>query len=82
MSDKAERLLKERIKLGEDVFADVSVWTVPERVRGSTHRYKYALAYVVAGKGDHRHLGTVEAPYVFVSIDQLIDDFWTDVTQL
>jgi Family of unknown function (DUF6516) len=49
-----------------------------------------ALAYVVdgewvlrydneAGKGDHRHMGTEEVPYVFVSVDQLLDDFLADV---
>jgi hypothetical protein len=32
-----------------------------------------------AGKGDHRHLGTREMPYVFVSVDQLLDDFLADV---
>ena len=32
-----------------------------------------------AGKGDHRHGGTEEMPYVFVSVDQLFDDFLADV---
>jgi len=32
-----------------------------------------------AGKGDHRHVGEKETPYVFVSIDQLLDDFLADV---
>jgi hypothetical protein len=32
-----------------------------------------------AGKGDHRHVGTKEMPYVFVSVDQLLDDFLADV---
>ena len=31
------------------------------------------------GKGDHRHVGTQEMPYVFVSVDQLLDDFLADV---
>jgi hypothetical protein len=31
------------------------------------------------GKGDHRHVGTHEMPYVFVSVDQLLDDFLADV---
>lgn len=46
------------------------------------HSLKYRLAYVVegecvlrydneAGKGDHRHVGTNETPYAFVSIDKL-----------
>ena len=32
-----------------------------------------------AGKGDHRHLGMREAPYTFVSVDRLLDDFLSDV---
>ena len=31
------------------------------------------------GKGDHRHFNEVEAPYIFVSIDRLLDDFQHDV---
>jgi hypothetical protein len=48
------------------------------------------LAYVVrgecvlcydneAGKGDHRHLGAVEAPYHFTTPAQLLAEFWSDV---
>ncbi len=59
-------------------------------MRGSSHSYKYRLAYVVQGrcvlrydnepgKGDHRHLGEAEQPYTFVSVDQLLDDFLADV---
>jgi hypothetical protein len=32
-----------------------------------------------AGKGDHRHIGAKERPYGFVSVDQLLDDFFADV---
>jgi hypothetical protein len=32
-----------------------------------------------AGKGDHRHIGGVETPYGYFSIDQLLADFWRDV---
>jgi hypothetical protein len=31
------------------------------------------------GKGDHRHLGGVEAPYRFRSLERLLADFWRDV---
>jgi hypothetical protein len=32
-----------------------------------------------AGKGDHKHLGENEIPYVFDTIQTLLDDFWNDV---
>lgn len=50
------------------------------------HGYKYLAAYVVngvrvvgfdneRGKGDHCHLDGQELPYIFVDVDQLIEDF-------
>ena len=44
---KAELLLQERHEVGDHAFAELRVWRVPEPVRGSTHEYKYSLAYVV-----------------------------------
>jgi len=87
---KAELLLRERIILAESAFAEIRVWRVPSPVRGSAHDYKYALAYVVggicvlrydneAGKGDHRHLGSVETSYRFTTPERLLADFWEDV---
>ena len=89
---KAQLLLKERHQLRADVFVELRIWLAPKSVRGSVHRFKYALAYVVAGvcvlrydneagKGDHRHVGAVETEYRFTTPDQLLADFWRDVDQ-
>lgn len=86
---KAELLMRER-RLLEIGFIEVVVWKLPQPSGGSAHRFKYRLAYVVdgkcvlrydneAGKGDHRHRGTRELPYRFESVDQLLDDFLSDV---
>lgn len=68
------------------------VWHLPEEpVPGSQHLYKYRLYYGCSGrrdigydnergKGDHRHYGDNEVPYEFVGFEQLIDDFFADVT--
>jgi hypothetical protein len=80
-------LLRERRVLGEGRFAEIVIWRVPSLVRGSTHEFKYRLAYVVdgvrvlrfdneTGKGDHRNVGEQQEPYAFVSPERLIDDFW------
>ncbi|AUB79604.1 toxin-antitoxin system TumE family protein [Candidatus Thiodictyon syntrophicum] len=69
---------------------EMVVWRVPAPVPPSGHGYKYRLVYVVngeravgfdneRGKGDHMHLGHQEAPYVFVDVDRLIDDFIREV---
>ncbi len=87
---RAELLLKERFRLDEDRFVELVIWTVPEPVPGSSHRFKYRLALVEhgictvrfdneAGKGDHRHDGTRETSYRFASIEDLQADFWIAV---
>lgn len=87
---KAELLLRERHQVDAAAFVELRIWRVPSPVRGSTHDYKYSLAYVVAGhcvlrydneagKGDHRHFGDRETPYVFTTPARLLADFWRDV---
>lgn len=87
---KATLLLKERHAVDREAFAELLVWKVPAPVRGSTHSFKYSLAFVVSGlcvlrydneqgKGDHRHVGKSETPYEFSSPEQLIVDFWADI---
>ena len=66
------------------------VWQVAQPLAGSTHSFKYRLAFVVedvciirydneAGKGNHKHLGEREVPYPFTGLRQLVDDFLADV---
>jgi hypothetical protein len=87
---KATLLPKERHVVSEQAFAELLVWKVPEPLLGSVHRFEYSLAYIVSGmcvlrydnergKGDHRHIGDVETPYLFSTPAQLLDDFWADV---
>ncbi|WP_348627904.1 toxin-antitoxin system TumE family protein [Shinella zoogloeoides] len=72
------------------MFADLVIWRVPEPLRGSPHLFKYRLAFVAdgicvmrydneAGKGDHKHIGAEEHPYVFQSIEKLLLDFDADM---
>ena len=84
---RAVLLLKERHVLDESTFVDIVIWQVPKPLRGSTHGFKYRLALVAddvcvlrfdneTGKGDHRHLGARQVPYVFSTLETLIADFW------
>lgn len=54
------------------------------------HGLKYRLVYArhgrrlvgydnERGKGDHKHIGDKQFPYMFVSVDQLVSDFMADV---
>jgi hypothetical protein len=89
---KAVALIRRRVVLAEDAFAEVAIWRVSQPVSPARHGFKYRLAYVVAGqcvlrydnecgKGDHRHVDTVEAPYVFSTPDQLMADFNADIAR-
>lgn len=86
----AIELYRTRLTYSEVAFAELVLWSVPRPVAGSTHRYKYRLAYVVkgecvlrydneAGKGDHRHYLDREEAYGFVSPEQLVADFQGDI---
>jgi hypothetical protein len=88
---QAELLIDERHPFPDGYsFAQIRVWKVPEPVRGSSHTYKYSLAFVVhgqcvlrydneQGKGDHRHWLAEETGYTFVSMEQLLADFRNDI---
>lgn len=89
----ASRLLvHRRVVLAEDAFAEIVIWRVKPSVPPSERGYKYRLAYVVAGecvlrydnereKGDHRHIGSLEIPYIFSTSNQLLADFDADIAR-
>jgi hypothetical protein len=92
MRAAARLLLRERLIVGDNRFADIVIWQVPSPVAGSPHTFKYRLAFIAddvcvlrfdneTGKGDHKHVGTEERPYVFISLQQLVNDFWSEVDE-
>jgi hypothetical protein len=89
----AELLFHQRIDYDDGAIVEMVLWRVPSPVPPSTHDLKYSLFYGrpgvrevgydnERGKGDHRHLQGVEAPYAFSSVEQLMVDFWPDVRAL
>ena len=90
----AKQLYKDRFEYDDGLILEIVVWDLPESVVGSEHRYKYSLFYGNAEhgrligydnerpKGDHRHYGEKEEPYLLTSIEQLIADFMDDVKQI
>lgn len=87
---KAEQLLRRRIVMSETEFAELVLWRLPEPVPPCRHSFKYRLAFITngicvirydneRGKGDHRHIGSVESPYEFSTHDRLIADFRDDI---
>jgi hypothetical protein len=87
---KAVALLRTRIAFSETAFAELAIWKVPKPVAGSTHSFKYRLAYAVsgvcvvrddneAGKGDHRHFDAKENAYIVQTPQKLLADFERDM---
>jgi Family of unknown function (DUF6516) len=87
---RAVLLIRRRVVLAEDAFADIVVWRLPKVTPPSKHAFKYRLAYVVGsecvlrydnelGKGDHRHFGDRERSYRFSTPERLMADFSADI---
>jgi hypothetical protein len=83
---RAVQLLRERIPFRGDSFAELVLWQVPSPTPGSSHSFKYRLAFVrsgvclvrfdnEAGKADHRHVRGKESKYAFQSPEKLAQDF-------
>ena len=92
MTRKARELVRRRVLVAENAFAEVVVWHLPAPVPGCSHSFKYRLAFVVdgecvlrygneAGKGDHRHIGDGEKSYTFSGPRQLMADFSHDIAR-
>jgi hypothetical protein len=90
---KAQLLLKQRFVMSEIAFAEIVIWQLQAPLDGSTHDFKYRLAYVVnnqcvlrydneAGKGNHVHINEQEVSYNFVSTEQLVDDFFAQIKRM
>lgn len=90
---KAELVFSQRIDYDDGAIVEMVLWRVPSPVQPSTYHLKYSLFYGrpgvrevgydnERGKGDHRHFLGVETPYRFVSVEQLVADFWSDVRKL
>ena len=89
---KAMELLRTRVTYSEKAFAELVMWQLPKAVIGSTHRYKYRLAYVEngecvvrydneVGRGDHRRIAGRQRSYDFTTPEQLIADFKRDIAR-
>lgn len=90
---KAELLIRQRDDLPNDVLIEIKIWQLPEIDPERPHGLKYSLycgrhgKRLVGydnerGKGDHRHIGDREESFVFVSMEQLIQDFYADAFRI
>jgi hypothetical protein len=89
-ANQSTLVARSRIVYAENAFAELVLWKVPSSVAGSSHSFKYRLAYVVdsvcvvrydneTGRGDHRHFGDQESPYSFTTPEALLMAFERDI---
>lgn len=89
---RATPLIHERLQHSERSFVELVLWELPLPIAGSSHPYKYRLAYVVnsncvlrydneVGKGDHRHINRRQSDYKFSTPQRLLADFFSDIAR-
>lgn len=89
---QATLVARTRIVYAESAFAELVLWKVPSAAVGSSHEFKYRLAYVVdgvcvvrydneVGEGDHRHCGEKESEYSFSTPEALLAAFERDMAR-
>ena len=88
---KALALARTKEVRDDGSIVEVVIWRLPVPLPPCTHPFKYRLYFGhpgrgdrvrydnERGKGDHRHVNGIEAPYTFESIDRLLDDFEHDI---
>ena len=90
---KAELVYRSKLVLSDGAIVEMVIWRVPAPVLKSEHVIKYRLFYgkhlerIVGfdnerGKGDHKHIKGTEFPYLFESVEKLINDFMIEVRKL
>ena len=88
---RAVPILRDRVIDEDGDLTELILWRVPQSTRHPAG-IRYRLAFIPAGmkrpavpydnhhpKGHDRHRGTTEEPYQFTSVDQLLEDFQSDV---
>ena len=87
---KATLLLHDKFVYADGAIREMVLWSLPKADVERPHGLKYRLYYGKdgicfvrydneKGKGDHRHYGDREEPYLFESVESLIQSFQADI---
>jgi len=86
-------LFRDNYVYADGAIREMTIWQLPRVDVERPHGLKYRLFYGYPdrclvrydnerGKGDHRHYGGREESYSFVSVEQLVADFKSDIERL
>lgn len=87
---KAQKVTEHKSVDKDGNIVQFVIWKVPTPVPPTSHGFKYRMVYIQdgervvgfdneRGKGDHMHLDRKEYPYHFTTLDQLIEDFLSEI---
>ncbi len=91
---KARLVFKAKKIYPDGTIKEMVIWQLPGPNLERPHGLKYRLYYGTAdgrcmvrydnetGKSDHRHIQNNEEPYLFESVEQLINDFQQDIDSI
>ncbi len=89
---KAKLIYRNKI-ITEDRITEFVIWQLPNKTPDRPHGVKYRLYHgdkkghcIIrydneSGKGDHKHIGSKEIFYQFVSVEELMKDFIFDISK-
>ncbi|MDM8522398.1 DUF6516 family protein [Desulfococcaceae bacterium HSG8] len=84
---KAKLIYREKYIYADGAIREIVLWQLPQPTPDRPHGLKYRLYYGLSdgtcvvrydnetGKGDHRHIGGKEEPYLFKNVESLVADF-------
>ena len=86
----AQIVFRDKFIYADGAIREMVIWRLPEPDDERPHGLKYRLFYGTPdksivrhdnerGKGDHRHYGDFKEPYLFSTVEQLIEDFSADI---
>ncbi len=90
---KAKLIYREKYVYSDGAIREMVLWKLPQKTSDRPHGLKYSLYYGLAdgtcvvrydnetGKGDHRHIGEKEEPYIFKDVETLVHDFLEDIAK-
>lgn len=90
---KAKQIFNEKVSEGSYIQEQV-VWLLDTPVAGCRHLFKYRLYFGTddgvclvrydneRGKGDHKHIGGIECPYTFSTMEAVFTDFIADIDNI
>ena len=88
---RAKLIYRSKMIYPDGAIREMVIWQLPRKSADRPHALKYRLYYGDSkgnclvrydnetGKGDHRHFRGKEEHYNFITVEQLVEDFQSDI---